>query len=237
MRHLDSEGSVTRLRLGVGLLILGLSASLAVACAVSAVALDDQSEGTWVKVALMVAFGTGLWALIAPRSRAASAPAEPSRSTVLSLAGLVLLWSLLIRLGLTTPNLLTDGGSGFSRVLYGVQGFAGISYLLDLVLTGDARWDIWSAIHVTTALSALTPALVVLLARELGFSLRAAVLGGLALACLPLHAAMFSSDLIVGPAVAIVGHWPGRARSLPNAQVGIPCGCIGRRCRCRVHRW
>lgn len=124
----------------------------------------------------------------------------------MSLAVVVLVWSLFVRLGLTTPNILTDGGSGFNRILSGAgsQGHVGITALMDLVLFNDARSDIWSAVFVTTTVAALTPPLVVLLARELGLPRRVGFLGGLALACLPLHAAMFSSDFVIGPAVAMM---------------------------------
>jgi len=204
MSHTDGNHRVSRARLLVGLLILAVSVCIALVCASSGVALEPQSERIWIPVALVVALVMGLWAIVAPRRRPGGEKGERALLRVLPLAGLVLLWSLFVRFGLTTPNVLTDGGSGFHRLLYGSPGFGGISYLMDLVLSDEARWDIWSAIRVTTALSALAPALVVLFARELGFGKRAAVLAGLCLACLPLHAAMFSSDLIVGSAISLM---------------------------------
>ncbi len=201
---MKGEARKGRGRFFAGLAIAAVFAISAVVCGIFAVGLDPDTERTWSRVALVAALLTGVCAFLAPPSPVPNPSDTPKNGWLYGMAGAVLLWSLIVRFGFTTPNILTDGGSGFSRILHGSPGFMGLSGLMDLVLPDSRRMDIWSAVYVTTALSALTPALIVLLARELGLPRRAGFLGGLALACLPLHAAIFTSDFILGPAVALM---------------------------------
>ena len=193
-----------RARFLLGVLILALFTSLAALCASKALSFKIGDERAWSRAALLVAFATGFWALVAPRKGGCPGREESWGRGVLAAVGAVLLWSLFVRFVLTAPNILTDGGTGSARLFDGLIGFAGMPSLLDLVLPADGRSSIWSAISVMSALAALTPALVVLLARELELSRRAGFLAGLALASLPLHAAMFRSDFVMGPAVALM---------------------------------
>ncbi|MBX3025921.1 hypothetical protein KF840_13520 [bacterium] len=115
-------------------------------------------------------------------------------------AGSVLLWSLAVRFRLTAANVLTDGGSGWSRLLEYRRGFSGIAVLVDLVLPDRPMWE---SIAVPRLVAALSPPLLVLLARALGADRGSAVFAGLALASLPLHAALYSSDFESGAVVSL----------------------------------
>lgn len=115
-------------------------------------------------------------------------------------------WSLLVRLGLTATNLLTDGGSGWGRLLEYRRGFGGVAVLVDFVLPDRPIFD---SIAVPKIVAALAPPLLVLIARELGWGRLAGLLAGLALASLPIHAAVYSSDFEVGAVLSLqlLGLW------------------------------
>ncbi len=115
-------------------------------------------------------------------------------------AGFVLAWSMAVRFGMTVANILTDGGSGWSRLLEYRRGFSGVAVLVDLVFPDRSMWD---SIFVPRLLAALSPPILVLVAWALGAKRRTAVLAGLALACLPLHAALYSSDFESGAVVTL----------------------------------
>jgi hypothetical protein len=124
-------------------------------------------------------------------------------------AALVLAWSVAVRFGLTTANVLTDGGSGWSRLLGYRRGFSGLAVLVALVLPDRSMSD---AILVPRLLAALSPPVLVLLAGVLRARRTTAAFAGLALASLPLHAALYSSDFESGAvttfllaALALVG--------------------------------
>lgn len=112
----------------------------------------------------------------------------------------VLAWSLFVRLALTQTNILTDGGSGYRRLMEFVGGYGGLSVLVNLVVPQRLMW---SAIHVPVVLAALAPPLLTLLGRVLRFRRPIPLLAGLMLASLPLHAAMYSSDFLMGPLLTL----------------------------------
>jgi len=154
----------------------------------------QQREHHLVLLSLIVAL-TGLVAaaLAALRRR----DSRVDRALLLD-AGTVLVWSLVVRFGLTTANVLTDGGSGWSRLLEYRRGFGGLAVFLDLVLPDASMWD---SIAVPRFLAALSPPVLVLLAHALGARRGAAAFAGLALASWPLHAALYSSDFESGAVV------------------------------------
>ena len=111
----------------------------------------------------------------------------------------VMAWSAVVRFVLTQPNILTDGGSGYGRLWrLAIGGWQGLSVLVETLFPQDPRF-MWVIIRVPWVLSALAPPLLLLLARALGFGRARALLAGVALASLPLHAAMYSSDFEFGP--------------------------------------
>jgi len=115
----------------------------------------------------------------------------------------VLLWSAFVRFVLTEPNILTDGGSGYSRLdRMFVPGFSGLSALIHTLLPAAPRF-MWTMLRIPSVLSALAPPFMLLLARVLGFSRSVALLAGVALASLPLHAAMYSSDFELGALLSL----------------------------------
>ena len=152
-------------------------------------------------VALALLVGAGLAAL--RRCWRARWKLPPAGTAVLIDAGLVFLVSGFVRFVLTTPNLLTDGGSGYSRLLDYGRGFGGLSVLVEAVLPAGLEGFIWPAIAVMTALAVLAAPAVVLLGRSLGLSRVAATFGGLFVATHPVHAALFTSDFLAGPLAAL----------------------------------
>ena len=111
----------------------------------------------------------------------------------------VLAWSAVVRFVLTEPNILTDGGSGYGRLWrLWIGGWQGLSVLIETLYPEDPRF-MWTILRVPWVLAALAPPLLLLLARALGFRRGAALFAGIALASLPLHAAMYSSDFEFGP--------------------------------------
>jgi hypothetical protein len=119
-------------------------------------------------------------------------------------AATVAAWSGFVRFALTTPNILTDGGTGYRRLQTYMSGMGGLSLLLDLLRGGPAdAGDMWGSIWLPSMLAALAPVALLLLAYALRFDRRTSLLAGLMLASFPLHAAMFRSDFLVGSAVAI----------------------------------
>lgn len=112
--------------------------------------------------------------------------------------GLILAWSFFVRFVLTEPNILTDGGSGYGRVMGYARGYSGLAVLVGLF---PAEWSafMWRAMLVPRVLAAFAPALLACVARGLGFGRSVALIAGLALASLPVHAALTASDLLVGP--------------------------------------
>lgn len=113
-------------------------------------------------------------------------------------------WSFFVRLALTTPNILTDGGSGYRRLQEFMPGMTGLSMLLDLARGGRlAGGDMWSALMLPTVLAATAPLGVLLLAHAMGIGRRTARLAAMMLASLPIHAALYTSDFLTGSAVAL----------------------------------
>jgi hypothetical protein len=119
----------------------------------------------------------------------------------------VLAWSLVVRFGLTEANVLTDGGSGYGRLMQGDGRFSGVSVLVQAVMPASLEGMMWPSIFVPRVVAALAPALLTVVARQIGVERRVALLSGLALASYPLHAAMFSSDFLAGssPTFALLG--------------------------------
>ncbi len=125
----------------------------------------------------------------------------------------VLAWSAFVRFVLTQPNILTDGGSGYGRLdRQFVPGFGGLSVLIGTLLgdgprfvtpDGTHAYFMWTMLRVPWLLAAFAPPLLVLLARALGLSRWTSFIAGMGLASLPLHAAMYSSDFILGPLLTL----------------------------------
>ncbi len=160
-------------------------------------------ERALITLALSTAAVAGLGALALPLTRRLPAPAPLRSGPGLALdAAAVLAWSLLVRLVLTTPNVLTDGGSMEGRAFKLMPGFGGVSVLFDLLLPGAAVID--PTVAASTLLSALAPVGVLLLGRALLGRRPEALLAGLAMASLPVHAALFSSDFESGPTLALL---------------------------------
>lgn len=109
----------------------------------------------------------------------------------------ILTCSFFVRFVLTEPNILTDGGSGYGRVMRYTEGYGGVAVLVKLF---PSEWSafMWRAMLVPRVLGALSPVLLAWVARGLGFGRAVALIAGLALASLPVHAALTASDLLVG---------------------------------------
>lgn len=156
-----------------------------------------QAEQALVVVSSLAALGAlAVAAVRSLRPRAVSAPTHEERVARLD-AALVLGVSLLVRLGLTSTNIVTDGGSGFDRVVGWTERYSGLSVLLRLLLPGPLH-HLANCIEAIRLLAALAPALLVLLGGALGAGRSAALLAGLCLACWPVHAALFSTDSLEG---------------------------------------
>ncbi len=112
------------------------------------------------------------------------------------------LWSFFVRFVVAEPNILTDGGSGYGRVMRYIDGYGGMATLVKLL---PATWDgfMWRAMFVPRALGAMAPVFLVWVAGGLGLNRFSSVLAGLMLASLPIHAALTSSDLLVGPMASV----------------------------------
>lgn len=138
-------------------------------------------------------------------ARLSRSPALRFRRNLPAIAGVVgvLAVSLIVRLGLTTPNIFTDGGSGHERLLRFDFGFGGESLLIHLLLPGSMQGHVWAAVGLTSLIAAGAPAGLVLLARSLGLGLGESLVSGLLLATWPLHAALFTSDFLQGPLLTL----------------------------------
>jgi hypothetical protein len=153
------------------------------------------------RAALWIAFGAFAGAVAVTLARTASRHARADASTAARVAldaiG-VLFWSAIVRFVLTEPNILTDGGSGYGRLWrMQVGGYQGFGVLVESIFP-EPRF-MWTVIRLPWVLAALAPPLLLLLARAWGFRRGAALLAGIALASLPLHAAMYASDFEFGP--------------------------------------
>jgi hypothetical protein len=149
---------------------------------------------------LLVAFGAALAACVVTSEHvgARRGRGKSSAAGVVLDALAVLVWSAIVRFVLTEPNILTDGGSGYGRLWrMQVGGYQGLAVLVE-ALFPEPRF-IWTVIRLPWTLAALAPPLLVLLARAWGLGRGVAVLAGVALASLPLHAAMYASDFELGP--------------------------------------
>lgn len=118
--------------------------------------------------------------------------------TALADCALILAWSFFVRFVLTEPNILTDGGSGYGRVMRYTPGYGGLAVLVKLFPAERAAF-MWHAMLIPRFLAALSPVFLAWVARGLGFGRAVALIAGLALASLPVHAALTTSDLLVGP--------------------------------------
>ncbi len=97
----------------------------------------------------------------------------------------------------TEPNIFTDGGSGYGRVMRYIEGYGGLAVLVKLL---PAEWDslMWRAMVVPRVFASLAPAFVVWIAHGLGLRLSTGVLAGIMLAAVPFHAALSASDMLEG---------------------------------------
>lgn len=152
---------------------------------------EAAATASMVLALLTVAFCTTGWGL------RGAAPTEGGSARWLLAGAAVLAWSAVVRFGLTQANILTDGGSGYTRLMRYVEGYGGVAVLVHLL---PPAWSafMWHAILVPRLLAMLAPALLVWLARELNLTLGAALVAGVMLASLPAHAVLTSSDHLEG---------------------------------------
>ncbi len=122
--------------------------------------------------------------------------------TVVLDALLVFAWSALVRFAFTQSNILTEGGSGYNRLKRYIIGFGGMSVLVASFFPDGANF-MWTALRVPSFLAACLPPFLVLLAHSLGLSRGAAAISGVVVASLPVHAAMYSSDLEMGALISL----------------------------------
>ena len=79
-----------------------------------------------------------------------------------------------------------------------IEGYGGLAALVKL-LPASLHAFLWEAMVVPRCLASLAPPALVWVAWALGLSPATGLLAGMALASLPIHAALSSSDLLVGP--------------------------------------
>ncbi len=162
----------------------------------------EALQREFARSSLWVAAATCAAAAIVTLVRAATTQARTRLTTAAAVsvdAVGVLAWSAVVRFVLTQPNILTDGGSGYGRLWrQSVGGWQGLSVLIEGLYPHEPRF-MWTIIRVPWVLAALAPPLLLLLGRALGFGRARALFAGVALASLPLHAAMYSSDFEFGP--------------------------------------
>ncbi len=155
------------------------------------------------RLALAIALGgllaAGVRTLARRRAAGDSGSTAGWRMTLLPVLGVVV-WSLLVRLVWTRTNILTDGGSGYRRLMDFVGGYGGLSVIVDLLAPHHMMWR---AIRVPVVMSALAPPLLTVFAQQIGLRRPIPLLAGLMLASIPLHAAMFTSDFLVGPLLSL----------------------------------
>ncbi|MBX3024580.1 hypothetical protein KF840_06695 [bacterium] len=153
---------------------------------------EAAATASMVLALLTVAFCTTGWG-----GGGATPTADGSGRAWLLAGAAVLAWSAVVRFGLTQANILTDGGSGYTRLMRYVEGYGGVAVLVHLL---PPAWSafMWQAMLVPRLLALLAPALLVWLARELDLTLGAALLAGVMLAALPAHAVLTSSDHLEG---------------------------------------
>jgi hypothetical protein len=170
---------------------------------------DDMAapdrQRSFAASSLWVAFAAVLAALVLTLVRAGRR-SEPSLTggagaVSMDVVG-VLAWSALVRFVLTEPNILTDGGSGYRRLQEFMPSYGGLSVLIQTLLPEGSHF-MWTALRVPWVLATLAPPFLLLLGRALGFSRSAALLAGLGLASLPLHAAMYASDFELGALLSL----------------------------------
>ncbi len=160
---------------------------------------DEAAATTCLFVAMaLIVFAIGGAAAELTRARTP----DPERATWWAVGGVVLAWSVFVRFVLTEPNIFTDGGSGYGRVMRYIEGYGGMA---TLVKTLPASWDafMWRAMMVPRVIAALAPAMLVAVVRGLDIRPPVALFAGVALASLPIHAALSSSDLLVGPMASV----------------------------------
>jgi len=165
---------------------------------------DEPHERVLVEISLIVALATAIFGIWRAGDRVSLARIDRARLQALATdVGLVALWSGVVRFALAEPNILTAGGPGYSRVMSFRRGFGGLSVLVDWLFPDATETDLWHAIPLPWVLAALAPPLLVVLARSLGLPRRVALLAGLCLASIPAHAAMYSSDFLMGGALSV----------------------------------
>lgn len=106
-----------------------------------------------------------------------------------------------VRFAGTTRNSFMDADVANMRLLHFDGLHDGLNVLIRFLLPASLEGFYAPAVLVVSVLAALTPPLAVLLARGLGCTRPVAALAGLMLACWPLHAALYTSDVVQGPVV------------------------------------
>jgi hypothetical protein len=191
-------------------LVLGTMAAVAVLSAGAPLGLWDMAGGgearereaiVWALWGAALGLGGALWAALSA-SGVARLRDVTARALALDL-GLVTAVSLVVRFGLTELNILTDGGTGYARVMSFRRGFGGLSVLIDQVFGELGEEALWRVMPLLAVLAALLPPAVLALGRALGFGRAASLFAGLAVAAWPLHAALFTSDFLMGPLVTL----------------------------------
>lgn len=191
-------------------LVLGTMTALAVLSAGAPLGLWGMAGGgeaaereaiVWALWGAALGLGAGLWAALSA-SGVARLRSPSARSLALDL-GLVAAVSLFVRFGLTELNILTDGGTGYARVMSFRRGFGGLSVLIDQVFGELGEASLWRVMPLLAVLAALLPPAVLALGRALSLGRAASLFAGLAVAAWPLHAALFTSDFLMGPLVTL----------------------------------
>ncbi len=160
---------------------------------------DEAVATTCLVVSLvLIAFAIGGTAADLTRKRGS----DSDESRWWAVGGSVLAWSLFVRFVVTEPNIFTDGGSGYVRLMRYIEGYGGLATLVKIL---PASWDafMWQAMVVPRVLAAFAPALLVAVARGLGCRPPVALFAGVALASVPIHAVLSSSDLLVVPMASV----------------------------------
>ena len=161
-------------------------------------ALQRQWARSSLEIAVAACAAAATLTLLRALTREARGRHAAAAAAIVDALG-VMAWSAVVRFVLTQPNILTDGGSGYGRLWrLSLRGWQGLSVLVEALFPAEPRF-MWTIIRVPWVLAALAPPLLLLLARALGFGRARALLAGIALASLPLHAAMYSSDFEFGP--------------------------------------
>ncbi len=210
--------------LAAGAAALPFIASMALLAGEDSGGLAARLEKQAIALTLSALVGVAVYAA-APAFRALIKMRDDPSGLVRDLLAVTLL-GLFIRYVPTRLNLLQDGALGLMHTRGGDFRFGGAAALLQLLLPESLFPGLVPVAQLFRFLSALLPVAVYGLGHALGLERRVNQYAGLAAASLPLHAALFSSEHEMGPALtmgtaglALVVHGL-RRDSQPAAMVG-----------------